>query len=67
MEIIGYFEEHYINKKFVGNKICEKQEREIGFKGMKNNIAFEMLILDNKKTIKKNTEYLTIYYFLYGR
>jgi hypothetical protein len=51
MEIIGYFEEYYINKKFIGNKVCEKQEREIGFKEMKNNIAFENIVLDNKKII----------------
>jgi hypothetical protein len=67
MKTIGYFEEFFINKKFIGTKICNKQDREIGYYGKKNQIADTDIQLDNKRKIKKGQEYYTRYYPLNGR
>ena len=67
MEIIGYFEEYIINGKYIGSKICEKQEREIGYYGKLIKKAEKDIVLDNKKKIKKGQEYYTRYYPLNGK
>ena len=67
MTTIGYFEEFFVNGKFIGTKFCEKQNREIGYYGKQIHIADLDLILDNKKKIKKGQEYYTRYYPLNGR
>lgn len=66
MTTIGYFEEFYIDKKFIGTKICEKQNREIGYYGKIIYKAKENIVLNNKKIIKKGQEYYTRYYPLNG-
>ena len=35
VETIGYFEEYFVNQKFVGTKMTEPQDREIGYYGNK--------------------------------
>lgn len=67
MDIIGYFEEYYINNKFIGNKNCDKKDRVIGFNGKKNFISDFNIVLDNKKIIKKGQEYFTFYFPLNGK
>jgi hypothetical protein len=67
MEIIGYFEEYFINGKFIGTKKCEKQDREIGYYGKRLYFSDTDVILDNKKVIKKGNEYYSRYYPLNGR
>ena len=67
MKTIGFFEEFLIDGKFIGTKVCEEQNREIGYYGKQNHIANSDLILDNKKKIKKGQEYYTRYYPLNGR
>ena len=67
MTTIGYFEEFLIDGKFIGTKICEKQEREIGYYGKQIKKAEFDFILDNKKRIKKGQEYYTRYYPLNGK
>lgn len=67
MKTIGYFEEFLINGKFIGTKVCEKQDREIGYYGKIIKVADSDIILDNKKKIKKGQEYSTRYYPLNGR
>jgi hypothetical protein len=67
MTTIGYFEEFFINGKFIGTKLCQEQNRKIGYYGKEIKIADLDLILDNKKKIKKGQEYYTRYYPLNGR
>lgn len=67
MTTIGYFEEVFINGKFIGTKVCEKQNREIGYYGKQIKKAESDILLDNKKKIKKNQDYYTRYYPLNGR
>ena len=67
MITIGYFEEFLINGKFIGTKVCEKQNREIGYYGKETKVAESDILLDNKKKIKKGQEYYTRYYPLNGR
>jgi hypothetical protein len=58
----GYFEEFFVNGKFIGTKVCDKQNREIGYYGKEIKIADNDFILDNKKKIKIGQEYYTRYY-----
>jgi hypothetical protein len=67
MTTIGYFEEFFINGKFIGTKICQEQNREIGYYGKEIKIANNDFVLDNKKKIKIGQEYYTRYYPLNGR
>ena len=67
MTTIGYFEEFLINGKFIGTKVCEKQNREIGYYGKITKVADLDITLDNKNKIKKGQEYYTRYYPLNGR
>ena len=67
METIGYFEEYIINGKFIGCKVCEKQDREIGYYCKKVMVADETIILEGNKKIKKGQEYYTRYYPMNGR
>jgi hypothetical protein len=66
-ETIGYYEEYFVKGKFVGTKIVEKQNREIGYYGRQDRVAEEVITLDNKKKIKKGDEYFTRYYPMNGR
>jgi hypothetical protein len=66
-ETIGYFEEFFVNQKFIGAKLTEKQDREIGYYGKQIKIADTEIVLDNKKKIKKGQEYYTRYYPLNGK
>lgn len=67
MTTIGYFEEFIVQGKFIGTLLCEKQDREIGYYGKKTIIANEDIVLQNKKKIKKGTEFYTRYYPLNGK
>lgn len=67
MTTIGYFEEFIVQGKFIGTLLCEKQDREIGYYGKKTMTTNEDIVLQNKKKIKKGTEFYTIYYTLNGK
>jgi hypothetical protein len=67
MKTIGYFEEFYIDNKFIGTKKCEEKNRVIGFNGKENFQASNDIILENKKKIKTGINYFTFYYPLNGR
>lgn len=67
MTTIGYFEEFMVQGKFIGTLLCEKQDREIGYYGKKTITANEDIVLQNKKKIKKGTEFYTRYYPLNGK
>ena len=67
VETIGYFEEYFVNQKFVGTKMTEQQDREIGYYGKQVKVADDDIILDNKKRVKKGQEFYTRYYPLNGR
>lgn len=66
-ETIGYFEEFFVNGKYVGTKKTNKQKRDFGYQGRKVSIATETIILDNKRKIVAGQEYITSYYPLNGR
>jgi hypothetical protein len=67
MEIIGYYEEYYRDKKYLGRIECKMQKnRTIGYAGMKTFIAISQIKL-GKNTIKVGDQYRTIYYPLNGR
>lgn len=61
-EILGYFEEYYIGNKFIGTRPTEKQDRKIGYSGQISYIADKDIVFENKKRIKKDTNYRTLYY-----
>ena len=67
MTTIGYFEEFIVDGKFIGTLNCEKQDREIGYYGKETKTETKDIILQNKKKIKKGTEFYTRYYPLNGR
>lgn len=67
MTTIGYFEEYIVNNKFIGTLVCEEQNRIIGYYGKKISIAKKDIDLQNKKKIKKGTEFYTRYYPLNGK
>lgn len=66
-EDLGYFREYYVNNKFIGSVKCEKDRDKIGYDGRKTEITSIRIILDNKKTIKPNTEITTYIYPLCGK
>jgi hypothetical protein len=67
MEIIGYYEEYYIDGKFIGNKNCIfEKNRIVGYAGMKTFLASSQIKI-GKNTIKIGEQYKTIYYPLNGR
>lgn len=67
VETIGYFEEFFVNQKFIGTKMTEQQDREIGYYGKQTKIADTDIVLDNKKKVKKGQKYYTRYYPLNGK
>lgn len=64
---LGFYKEYYLNGKLIGLSNCEKDREEIGYNGRKKEIIKEDLILNNKKKVKANVEYLTIIYPICGR
>lgn len=56
-----------VQGKFIGTLLCEKQDREIGYYGKQTIVANEDIVLQNKKKIKKGTEFYTRYYPLNGK
>lgn len=61
-EQIGFFREYHANGKFVGTINLSTYEGEIGYYSKTKGIAESNIFLQNKKVIKKGTEY---YYFVY--
>jgi len=66
-ENLGYFKEYYIDKKFIGTVICEKDRDLIGYEGRKKEITTEVIEFKNKKKIKAGIEVITILYPLCGK
>jgi len=65
-EEIGFFKDYYIERKFIGSLICEKDREVFGAYGSKKEILTEDIIL-RKKKIKKGTEVTTILNKLCGK
>lgn len=56
-EHIGYYEEFYINGKFIGTiPVQRPDDRKIGYDGKQTMVVNETIICDNKKKIKKGTQ-----------
>jgi len=68
MKTLGFFEEYFVNSKYIGTKNCEFQNnRIIGWSGKIKKVADTVIILDNGKKIKPGVNYNTRYYPLNGK
>ena len=66
-EDLGYYKEYYINNKFIGTVLSNKDREVIGYNGKVIETVLERLELQNKKVIKPNTEVVTMLYPLCGK
>ena len=67
-ELLGYFLEFHDELGYKGCLRIEKKDREIiGYSGVMHSVAEETIVLDNKKKIKKGSEYRTYLYPLNGK
>jgi hypothetical protein len=67
-EILGYFEEYFVDGKFVGSKNCDAQpKRNLGWSGRKTAYASTDIQLDRNKKIKAGTKYYTYIQQLCGK
>ena len=66
-EELGFFKEYYVNNKFMGTIIADKDRDIIGYNGRTKEVLKEMVQLDNKKKIKANIEVMTMLYPLCGK
>lgn len=66
-EQFGYFKDYYVNGKFIGNIVCEKDRDVFGYYGRKKEILTEDIVFKNKKRIKKGEEVTTELQVLSGR
>lgn len=67
MKIIGYSKDYYVNRKYIGSLVCEKDRDVFGYNGRKEEILQNDVIFRNKKKIKKGTLVLTELQQLNGR
>jgi hypothetical protein len=66
--IIGYYEDYFVDNKFIGTKRCDEQpDRTKGFFGQKYFFATDDIILEKGKKIKRGTKYKTYYNQLSGK
>lgn len=63
----GYYKEYYINNKYIGSIICEKDRDIIGYNGKITENIQTTIKLDNNKVIKANSIVDTFLYPLCGR
>jgi hypothetical protein len=63
----GYFREYYIDGKFIGKLLCEKDRDEVGYDGRQTETTNTEITLDNKKKIKTGISVMTILYPLCGK
>ena len=67
-EHLGYSVDYSVDGKYVGSKRIEEKDRElIGYDGRKTEISSDVILLDNKKKIKKGVKYTTILFPLNGK
>lgn len=65
--LLGYYKDYYVNRKFVGTLRIEEKDREVfGYTGRKEEVLTEDLVI-NKKKIKKGTTVVTELGVLCGR
>lgn len=64
---LGYFKEYYIDNKFIGIIVCEKDREVIGYNGRVKETLKENVCCSNKKVIKKGSEVTTLLYPLCGK
>ena len=66
-ENFGYFKEYYINGKFIGTLVCEKDRETLGYYGKSKEIIQDKIKLDNNKVLKQGTETETMLFPLCGK
>lgn len=67
MKLIGYSKDYYVDKKYVGSLVCEKDRDTFGYYGRKEEILQKDIVFKNNKKIKKGTIVLTELQQLNGR
>lgn len=53
------FKDYYLNNKYIGSKICDKDREIFGFMGRVSEHLPDEITLDNKKVIKPNSIVIT--------
>tara|TARA_R110001592_G_scaffold336952_1_gene622722 strand:+ start:501 stop:791 length:291 start_codon:yes stop_codon:yes gene_type:complete len=67
-EVLGFFEEYFVDGKYVGTKNCDAQpNRDLGWFGRKTTYATQDLYLDRNKKITAGTKYYTYVQQLCGK
>lgn len=67
-KIIGYYEDYFVDNKYIGSKNCKEQpERTLGFFGQQYSYAIKDIILEKGKKIKAGVKYKTYYNQLSGK
>jgi hypothetical protein len=66
-EHLGYYKEYYVNGKFIGTVLCDKDREVMGYNGKIVEVINDRLELQNKKVIKANTEVVTQLFPLCGK
>lgn len=67
-ENIGFIKEYYIDNKFIGYaQINDSENRKMGYLGRAMEVQKEIVVLQNGKKIKPNTEVMTMIYPINGR
>ncbi len=66
-EEVGFYKDYFVNGKYTGSLVCDKDRDVFGYQGRINEIVNDNLILTNKKKIKKGTEVMTILQIICGK
>jgi hypothetical protein len=66
-EDLGYFKEYYVNKKFIGIVICNKDRDVFGYSGSIVENLKDKIICTNGRIIKQGTQVMTYLYPLCGK
>lgn len=67
MKVIGYSKDYFVDRKYIGSLVCEKDRDVFGYYGRKEEVLQNDVVFRNKKKIKKGQLVLTELQQLNGR